>query len=355
MNSHVIRRTGLTLIELLIVIFIIAILVQLLLPAVQGARAAARKTQCQNNLRQLALGAQLHLDAHKCLPSGGWAGAYTADPNRGYGREQPGGWAYSLLAYVGEAPLREAGKGESMTAAELGPGLTKLHASAPAMLYCSERRVAQPYAPVNAGSAAWGLVVATGAERLAGVTKSDYAASSGDALHHAASSFGGNMWWPKNYDALKTKTPEWTDTEDPASEFYQTGVIYYRSEIGAEKLVDGLANTYLFGEKYLDPLGYDDMHALPEYARLGDNQSAWAGYEWDNHRVAWREGATKPENCYQPQQDSGAVCPGIWAFGSAHAGSMNMAYCDGSVREVGYDVDRDVHRHQANRLDGLAE
>ncbi|MGQ0601068.1 MAG: DUF1559 family PulG-like putative transporter [Anaerolineales bacterium] len=345
------RTSGITLIETLIVIFIIAILVQLLLPAVQASRAAARKTQCANHLHQLALGAQLHLDTHGFLPSGGWAGAYTADPNRGYGREQPGGWAYSVLPYIGEAPLRELGKGESLTAAALGPGMKQLHESAPVLLYCPERRVAQAYPPVSEGSAAWGLLVAKEAQNLRAVTKSDFAANTGSSLHHAASSFGGNMWWPESYEALESDDPEWTDTDDPASEFYQTGVVYYRSEIGPEKISDGLANTYLIGEKYMDPMTYADIHDVPEYARLGDNQSAWAGFEWDNQRVAWQPEASKKQDCYQPQQDSGAVCPAIWAFGSAHGGSMNMAFCDGSVQQISYDVDPEVHRRSANRFD----
>jgi prepilin-type processing-associated H-X9-DG protein len=44
--------------------------------------------------------------------------------------------------------------------------------------------------------------------------------------------------------------------------------------------------------------------------------------------------------------------PNIYAFGSAHAGSMNMSMCDGSVQSISYDIDRDVHRFLANRLDG---
>jgi prepilin-type processing-associated H-X9-DG protein len=345
-------RRGITIVETLIVIFLIAILVQLLLPAIHSARAAARKTQCQNHLHQLAVGAHLHLNTHGYLPTGGWSGAYTADPNRGYGREQPGGWAYSLLEYIEESALREAGKGESMMSEELGPGLKLLHESAPPLLYCPERRAARPYPCVSSGEAEWGLVVAKGAELLPGVTKSDYAANSGDALHHAASSFGAKMWWPASYEALASEPAEWTDTNDPESEFYQTGVIFYRSEMGAKSIVDGMAKTYLIGEKYMDPMSYEDIHDIPDYARKGDNQSAWAGYEWDNQRVAWREGATKREECYQPQRDSGKVCPAIWAFGSAHATSLNMAFCDGSVREISYDIDRDVHRHAANRLDG---
>jgi prepilin-type processing-associated H-X9-DG protein len=352
MHKPAIRlRRGISLVELLIVIFIIAILLQLLLPAVQSAREAARKTQCQNNLYQLALGAQLHLDAHGFLPSGGWAGSFTADPNRGYGRNQPGGWAYSILEYIEQGALRQAGKGESMTSATLGSGLKQLHESAPELFYCPSRRIAQAYPPVNSGSSEWGLVVAKGAQDLPRVTKLDYAANSGDSLHHAAKSFGGTMWSPESYEALESKPQEWTDTNDPESEYYQTGVSYYRSEVKPSQIPDGLAKTYLFGEKYMDPATYEDIREVPDYARLGDNQSAWAGFEWDNHRVSWQPDATKDEKCYQPQSDAGAVCPAIWAFGSAHAGSLNMAYCDGSVRTINYDIDRDVHRYQANRLD----
>lgn len=91
---------GFTLIELLAVIAIVGVLVALLLPAMQSARESARRVHCRNNIRQLALGCQQHLTQQGFFPSGGWGWCWTGDPDRGFGKSQPGGWAFSVLPFV---------------------------------------------------------------------------------------------------------------------------------------------------------------------------------------------------------------------------------------------------------------
>ena len=98
------------------VITIIGVLIALLLPAVQSAREAARQTQCQNNLKQLALAIDHHVTATGRYPSNGWGHTYIGDPDRGNNDKQPGGWIYNVLPYLEQQGLRNTGQGLDPTA-----------------------------------------------------------------------------------------------------------------------------------------------------------------------------------------------------------------------------------------------
>lgn len=99
------RGRAFTLVELLVVIDIIMLLIALLLPAVQSAREAARVVTCRNNAKQLAQGCITHLELQGYFPSGGWGCLWSGEPDRSFGRTQPGGWAYSVLPFIEQKNL----------------------------------------------------------------------------------------------------------------------------------------------------------------------------------------------------------------------------------------------------------
>jgi prepilin-type N-terminal cleavage/methylation domain-containing protein/prepilin-type processing-associated H-X9-DG protein len=364
-----------TLVELLVVIAIIGILVALLLPAVQAAREAARRTQCKNQLKQIGLASLLHHDTHGFFPSGGWGAAFVGEPNYGYGKAQPGSWYYSVFSYLEENQLRDLGRGTTIGSPAWRQAITQLVTTPIGTFNCPSRR--NIALGTNTSSLAPELTFLLTPAPGVRVAKGDYAANAGDARRHAQGGFGSElMGVPDGLVASQTFTT-WSNTArefltgGAANPNYQSGVIFMRSEVKSSQVTDGTSKTYLVGEKYVATKAYDDNNAytLSERGRFGDNQSMYAGYEWDNQRVAYRPGQqafypgftpqppppANPTADWQPQQDGeNAGNVAILAFGSAHAGGLNMVFCDGSVQTVSYDITPEAHRWQANRRDGEA-
>lgn len=163
MNQHK-RRTGFTLIELLVVIAIIAILVSLLLPAVQQAREAARRTQCKSNLKQIGIALHNYHDVHSVFPPG------YLDAIAGNSERTNGGWAWStfLLPYVEQASLYSQFDFSTTPYALTTPGgrpvQNQLLVATPLAVYSCPSDVRALAIPNNAGSAGNGAGAALAAQ-----------------------------------------------------------------------------------------------------------------------------------------------------------------------------------------------
>ncbi len=307
------RHFGFTLVELLVVIAVVGLLLALLIPAVQAAREAARRMQCQNHLRQLGVAMHNHHETYGRFPSAGWGYLWVGDPDRGSGREQPGGWIYSVLPYVEQSSLRELGRG-------LGED-EKLAAAATVcetpvdVFNCPSRREASLY-PYALG----GLLPRNAASSV-DVAKSDYAANAGDV------DCGGGRG---------PATLEEGDQGFAWSDFSKgTGIFYVRSEVTINQISDGSSRTYLLGEKYRKESDSDQ----------GDDQSMYSGYDYDTVRWATPD--------WTPIPDSEEVEIGHRRFGSAHASGCYFVFADGSVHMINYRIDPEIHRRLGNRKDGL--
>ncbi len=260
-----IRRGAFTLVELLVVIAIIGILIALLLPAVQAAREAARAKQCQNNLKQLALAFQLHHDSYGRYPSGGWGYQWAPDSDRGTGEDQPGGWAFDLLPFHEQGSLFQLSSGG--TAAQKLVTIKKILETPLPIHYCPTRRATEAY---RVDAAIWFVKQPIGSGPLDKGARIDYAANSGAPFDFAKNSGAGIISFgpgPASIAAAATYV-----RPDPKK---VTGIIHVRSTVRLAEITDGTTNTYLLGEKWINPLNYEDGRDL------GDDQGPYVSDERD--------------------------------------------------------------------------
>ncbi len=308
------RRRGFTLVELLVSIAIIALLIALLLPAVQAARSAARRMECRNRLKQIALAFHNHEGTFGRLPSNGWGLEWVGDPNRGTDRSQPGGWAYSLLPFLEQSALRKRGLGVS------GPALSTVLGEVrqtPVSSYRCPDRSGNPLSPAGPYFPPFNAVAS------ANIAKLDFAVNEGDYITNTGTG-------PPSLSVGDSPTYVWLDVSQA------TGVCFQRSEIRWSDVRDGLSATYLVGEKSVMITAYE----------TGTDP----GYD-----QSWNSGVDLDMNLWTidpPLQDSATQYER--RFGSAHTGGLNMALCDGSVRFVSYSIDTATHRALGHRRDGKA-
>ncbi len=325
------HRRGLTLVELLVVVAIVALLAGLLLPAVQSAREAGRRTRCLANLRQLALACLAHEATNGFLPTGGWGGAWVGDPDRGSGPRQPGGWAFTSLPYLEAVALHEEGAGLGDAEAKAERIIVRLTTPL-AVFACPTRRPAATW-PVSQAKPALRLVAvpATVARHPPAVVRGDYTANMGSGTFPVNRYRSGGS--PATVAEGDTMTDSaWQAAYGPSPD----GLVFRRSRVRQKDIPDGTTATYLLGEKYIDPV------KLATGESDDDDQCLYSGHDRDILRVGLGP----------PLQDRPGHEPSAISFGSSHASGCGMATADGSVTVVGYDVDPLVHRARASRNDG---
>jgi len=344
-STHIRKNPAFTLVELLVVIAIIATLIGLLLPAVQSAREAGRRSACQNRLRQLAVAALNHENSKASLPSGGWGIAWTGDPDRGFGPRQPGGWIYSILPFSEEQSLYTLGAGQSGTARQAAN--TQRIETPVTGLYCPSRRAPAAYPWAQS----WTFV---GTSTPAAAGRGDYAANGGSVYHQAGELAGAGVtppWTPAVAGGSPNAGP--ADLAQGSTAAAQAhfrrfatatdGVVHCGSAVRLSQVSDGTSKTLLAGEKYVD------MAACDDGSDGGDNEAALMGMGRDI--VRWSRDSTNA--VLAPMQDRRGDQRSN-SFGSPHAAGFGAAFCDGSVRTISFTVDPAAYVALTGRSDGQA-
>jgi len=294
------RAGGMTLVEMLVVIVIIALLMALLLPAVQGVREAARRIHCRNNLKQIGIALSGHVAYHNAFPH---SVAYDNpnDVNPGPPDRNGRGWILGILPYLEQQPLFDrftAGDcfaGSFPSGGLWKPGCRELMRLQTATLHC----------PSDSGVVA----LSTNAGQWVGipVAQTSYKGVIGDTR------MGG----------AHTGSPEChTRTKCPGMFWRHT----WFSPISPASIRDGLSNTFAVGEDVVAA----NLQSVAYYAN-GDYSSCHA-----------------PLN-YFPRPPTPNQWAFVMSFRSLHPGGAHFCFADGSVHYVSESIELAVYQGLATR------
>ncbi|OJW19254.1 MAG: hypothetical protein BGO49_12220 [Planctomycetales bacterium 71-10] len=307
------RRPGFTLIELLVVIAIIAVLIALLLPAVQAAREAARRAQCTNNLKQIGLAMHNYQSTHTVLPPGKKGDAW-------------GSWIIFMLPNIEAVSAYNAWNYQGNNSGDPGTVDFDLRYNGAANITVTSARISAfmcPSDPNNQSLSGIGITL-NGQTKL--VTSQNYVVN-----------FGNTMMQQRTLDGVAFRGAPFTCIGSPFvdiagyREREQSGVPNTCYSFAA--ISDGLSNTMMVSELLVGQSvnGYD-LRGFSWCGPLG-TYTAWTGPNSRAADVIWPGLCNSPKGGVNPPCTTADV---TWytAARSKHAGGVNVAMCDGSVRFV---------------------
>lgn len=308
-------RQGFTLIELLVVIAIIATLVAILLPAVQQAREAARRSTCKNNLKQLGIAVHNYHDVYNCIPSAYFAGdaPYTGSgsDNEADGKDCRYGWGAMILPYVEQSAAYDAMQvGNVRLSTNLANATTRAIAQTPIPVFRCPSDTAPPTNEIKRLP----MGQCTGVDCNS--------ATDPNAISTACSSYAAN-WGSTATLTRENPNGFFNHTRDG---IWGTNKIR-RPILRFADIMDGLSNTAMFGERIYELTG------PVKYTPHGGN--VWGGHGNDENTPARAFGHVaavggRVLNC--------AVSGCAQGFSSLHDGGVQFVLGDGSVRFVSENI-----------------
>ena len=306
------KRLGFTLVELLVVIAIIGILVGLLLPAVQAAREAARRMQCTNNLKQLALAFHNHHDTFRSFPTGG---------QEVTGSRYVIGWPGKVFPFFEQGNLRS--RIDSMTSGfNTNVTVNGVTTQATALDWIMPWRLTA--APHNGADSVFERPIPSficPSSEL-GTQSPDGNASADPAIRAV---FQGALHYRANGGAATVALVQ--GTQGRHQWYNKSGVMYPESKTTFGTITDGSSNTILLGET---------SSAIGRTIPVG---RSWGGIQpWTWGYYAYPASATRGwlfidhKILTYPIGYGGAFFTNETPFTSNHTGGANFAMCDGSIQ-----------------------